>query len=156
MRRFTFKDFYERSKSLLTEKVTLSNMINDFKKLFKHSFTDLAVGYSKEKNQGLSMICTAQVESEKGGKSYSVSVQMHRKTQEEPYTIKSPCEVKCSCKAFQYYTSYQLYANKNLYGKPSRWNKTPNQERNTKNIPTVCKHLYSYIRYLVQKGVIRQ
>lgn len=143
-----FKDF-------ITEKTNLSGMSSNYRRVFPRSSTNLQVLESKEKDYGLTLLCIGYVKSETDpSKRYKVAVQLHRKNENEKYSIRSKCEIRCQCNAFRYNISYPSLNNKELYGKPPKNFRIPNKVRNPGKIETVCKHLYSYIQYLIKKGVI--
>lgn len=143
----TFREIY------LTEKESLLTMRNNYSKVFPYSKAESEIVSSNERDLGLQLMCSGIIASS-SGKDHKVQIQFHRADKSEPYTINSKVEIRCDCKAFRYNVSYPLTTNKNLFGTVNANFKIPNKIHNSKKIPTFCKHIYSYIRYLLNKGVI--
>ena len=59
----------------------------------------------------------------------------------------------CSCPAFQYYVQDPLAKTGSTYPGTGHVNKKIN---NPGQVPAPCKHLYSYIQYLMSKGVLNK
>lgn len=89
--------------------------------------------------------------------SYKCSIQTHRNTLVEPWSIDGKCEVKCDCAAFKYYTAYPNLKNKSLYARPSKENKIPNNptgKNNPLQVPALCKHLAAMTEKLMNEGLL--
>ena len=142
--------------SLISEKETLIQLRDNFKKVFPYSdYKNIRIISSTSKGKDtLTMTCSGILESQSHATPYKVLVQFHRKTLEEAWTINSVAEVKCSCNAFRYNVAYPLYKNKNYAGRVPGNSTIPNRVVNKEQIPTFCKHIYAYLRYLIQQKVI--
>ena len=70
-------------------------------------------------------------------------------------SVKNIGEVFCDCNAFRYNTAYPDIQAKTFFGQPQGYNRIPNKIRNPAKIPTVCKHLYSFLIYLYNKNLIK-
>ena len=153
--RLRFKEFIEQE-NRVDEKVTLVQMRDNFKKVFPYSdFKNVRVVNSTTKGQDqLTMVCRGTVDSQHTSQTYTVLVQFHRKTLEEKWTIDCMAEVKCTCNAFRYNVAYPLFYNKNYAGTVPGNSKVPNKVQNKEKIPTFCKHIYGYLRYLIQRNII--
>jgi hypothetical protein len=102
----------------------------------------------------LNLLCSAICKSEDEKRQYQVYIQLHKKKLTDKFTLNDVAEVRCTCKAFRFYDAYPNVINKSFYNKPSGFNKIRNKIRNKMLIPTVCKHLYAFIKYLVYHHVI--
>lgn len=59
---------------------------------------------------------------------------------------------RCGCKDFQHRISYYLPKHKALFGNLISYKKKTNREPlNPQEIPFICKHLYNFIKALIQK-----
>lgn len=102
----------------------------------------------------LTLTCSGTVEGSRATQNYKIFVMFHRKTLEDPWDINSMVEVKCNCDAFRYNVAYPLYREKNYAGRVPGVSMIPNRVVNPQKIPTFCKHIYAYLRYLIQQKVI--
>lgn len=159
--RLRFKEFLtvnrnSQAQKLLDEKENLIQLRDNFKKVFPYSdYKNIRIISSSTKgNDTLTLICSGIIESRDQAAPYKVLVQFHRKTLEEPWDINAVVEVKCTCNAFRYNVAYPLYKNKNYAGRVPGNSTIPNRVVNAKQIPTFCKHIYAYLRYLIQQKVI--
>ena len=151
-------NFKQYITNLLVEKQhTLQELLDNFRKIFPYSDKDLSViSYKCEGKDELDMICTGIIQSEfEEFKKYKVTVKFHRDTTDIPFTIKNIGEVFCECNAFRYNIAYPDVQSKNFFGQPQNYNRIPNRERNPAKISSVCKHLYSFLIYLYNKGLIK-
>jgi len=141
----------------IDEKETLKSMRDKYKAVFPYSDPqDIKVLNSTEKGKDtLQLHCRGTIESENSSKTYNCLIQLHRKTLNDDWTIDDIGEVKCTCKAFRYNVAYPLLINKNYFGTVPGYSRIPNRIRNPKKVPTFCKHVYSYIRYLIKKRIIK-
>ena len=136
-------------------KRTLLSLVKNFRKVYPNSdFKNLKILQSNEKDYGLEKLFVGLCQARDGVHSYKVVVRVHRKSQKENYSINSFCEVRCNCPAFHYWTAYPDFRNKNFYGRPSYWNKVRNKVKNPRLVPTICKHVFTYVSYLIQYGHI--
>lgn len=150
-----FLDFIEES-ARIDEKLSLVQLRDNFKKVFPYSdYKNVKVISSTSKGKDLlTMVCRGTIESQSSSKTYSVICQFHRKTLEDAWNIDSMVEVKCTCNAFRFNVAYPLYKNKNYAGTVPGNSRIPNKVQNAEQIPTFCKHIYAYLRYLIQQKVI--
>jgi len=139
----------------LLEKTSLLDMRNSFDKVFPHSNTDLPVVSSNEVDYGLQMLCRGEVKSEKGDKNHKTTIQIYRNDKNKPYDTNCKCELRCDCNAFRYNVAYPLIKNNNFFSKPSANMRIPNRVNNPGQVTTYCKHLYSYLKYLINKNKIK-
>jgi hypothetical protein len=133
---------------------TLRNLVNNFKKVHPYSNINLEISSVDIKNPGLNLVCQAICKSESENKVYQVYIQLHKNKLEDKFTIDDKCEIKCTCKAFRYYDAYPNVLNKSFYNKPTNWNKVRNKVRNKELVPTLCKHLYAFVKYLIANHII--
>lgn len=145
-----------RRGELINEKVTIVGLRDNFKNVFPYSdYKNLRIISSTTKGKDtLTMTCNGTVESKSSAVPYRVLVQLHRKTLEDEWNLNSSIEVKCTCNAFRYNVAYPLYKNKNYAGRVPGNSMIPNRVVNARQIPTFCKHIYAYLRYLIQQKVI--
>lgn len=155
MMRLRFLEFLNESQRL-DEKESLIQLRDNFKKVFPYSdYKNIRIVTSSSKGKDtLVLVCSGLVESQSQAALYKVFVQFHRKTLEDPWNINCVAEVKCSCNAFRYNVAYPLYKNKNYAGRVPGNSTIPNRVVNKAQIPTFCKHIYAYLRYLIQQKVI--
>lgn len=137
--------------------LTLQDLLDNFRKVFPYSDKDLSViSYKCDGKDDLDMICTGTIQSEyEEFKKYKVTVKFHRDSTDVPFTIKNIGEVFCDCNAFRYNTAYPDVQSKTFFGQPQGYNRIPNKQRNPAKVPTVCKHLYSFLIYLYNKNIIK-
>lgn len=143
-------------REFVNEKKSLIELRDNFKKVFPYSdYKNLRIVTSSSKGKDtLSLVCRGAVESQSLPGQYTVLVQFHRKSLEDPWDINSVVEVKCNCNAFRYNVAYPLYRNKNYAGRVPGNSTIPNRVVNAQQISTFCKHIYAYLRYLIQQRVI--
>ena len=137
--------------------MTIQDLLNNFRKVFPYSDKDLSViTYHVDGKDTEDMVCTGVVQSEfeEFGK-YKVTVKFHRDDIEQPFSVKNIGEVFCECKAFRYNTAYPDVQSKTFFGQIQGYNRIPNKVRNPEKTPSVCKHLYSFLIYLYNKGLIK-
>lgn len=133
---------------------TLKSLINNFKKVHPYSNTNLDISSIKIKPIGLTLLCSAICKSEDEKRQYQVYIQLHKKKLTDKFTVNNIAEVKCTCKAFRFYDAYPNVLNKSFYSKPTSFNRIRNKIRNKQLIPTTCKHLYAFIKYLISQHII--
>lgn len=139
------------------EQKTLSDLLNNFQKVFPYSDKDLSViSYHVDGKDTNDMVCTGVIQSEfeEFGK-YKVKVEFHRDDLEKPFSVKNVGKVFCECKAFRYNTAFPDVQSDNFAGQIQGYNRIPNRVRNPEKTPSVCKHLYSFLIYLYNKGIIK-
>ena len=135
---------------------TLKNLIDNFGKVFPYSEKDLPViNWRVEGKDGNDMTAKGLVKSESGQGSYNVLVEFHRDDLDTPWTVYSVGKVNCTCNAFRFNTAYPDVKNDVLAGIPKSYNRIPNKMLNPKQIPSVCKHVYSFLHFLYNKKVIQ-
>lgn len=157
-----FKDYVDNltkyvitTRGLNESNLSLQDLIDNFRKVFPYSKADNNVlSYKIEGKDTEDMICTGKVASSNSD-AYTVSVKFHRNDTQKPFSIMNIGEVNCSCNAFRYNTAYPDIQNKVFHGQPKSNNMIPNTVRNPQKVPSVCKHLYSFLIYLYNKGIIR-
>lgn len=142
--------------NLNESELSLQDLVDNFRKVFPYSKADHNItSYKIIGKDTEDMVCTGVVKSSDNDKSYNVSVKFHRDNTEKPFSIMNIGEVNCSCNAFRYNTAYPDVQNNVFFGQPKSNNRIPNKVRNPQKVPTVCKHLYSFLIYLYNKGIIR-
>ena len=146
----------QRPSHRVDEKESLIQLRDNFKKVFPYSdYKNLRIVNSTSKGKDtLILVCNGTVQSSLQNQNYKVLVQFHRKTLEDPFDIDCVVEVKCTCNAFRYNVAYPLQQNKNYAGRVPGVSMIPNRVNNPDKIPTFCKHIYAYLRYLIQQKVI--
>lgn len=140
----------------MDEKQSLIQLRDNFKKVFPYSdYKTLRVASSTTKGKDtLTLVCNGNVVSSSNNGTYKVLAQFHRKTLEDPWDINAVVEVKCTCNAFRYNVAYPLQRDKNYAGRVPGNSMIPNKANNPQKIPTFCKHIYAYLRYLIQQKII--
>lgn len=139
------------------EQLTLQELLNNFQKVFPYSDKDLSViSYHVDGKDTTDMKCTGVMQSEfEQFKKYKVTVEFHRDDIDIPFSIKNIGKVFCECNAFRYNNAYPDVQSNNFAGIPQGYNRIANKIRNPEKIPTVCKHLYSFLIYLYNKNIIK-
>jgi len=152
MRFLEFKNLQQT----INEKKSLIQLRDNFKKVFPNSeYKDLRILNSQSKGKDtLGLTCSGTVQGSHATENYKVFVQFHRKTLQDPWDLNALVEVKCNCNAFRYNVAYPLYREKNYAGRVPSVSMIPNRVINPQKIPTFCKHIYAYLRYLIQQKVI--
>lgn len=150
-----FLQFLNEQKKI-TEKESLVQLRDNFAKVFPYSdYKNLKILNSTSKGKDtLTLTCRGNVEASEGGGQYTVLVQFHKQNLDDPWDLNAIVEVRCSCNAFRYNVAYPLFRSKNYAGRPAPSARIPNQVNNKEQIPTFCKHIYAYLRYLMQQNVI--
>ena len=143
-------------KQKIQEKESLVQLRDNFAKVFPYSdYKNLRIINSTSKGKDtLGLTCRGNVEASEGNGQHTVLVQFHRNSMEDPWDLNCIAEVRCSCNAFRYNVAYPLFQAKNYAGRPAASARIPNKVNNKDKIPTFCKHIYAYIRYLIQQRVI--
>lgn len=113
------------------------------------------VEIKKENENILHGIAYVQSGKNEHGK-HRVEVRIKRKDTSKPFSIKDEGQVYCDCNAFRYRVAYPLYKNNALEKGQMKSNNTiPNKVQNPNKIPTICKHCYSFLIHLYNKGELR-
>lgn len=87
---------------------------------------------------------------------HRVEVRIKREDTSKPFSINDEGQVYCDCNAFRYRAAYPLFKNNALDKDQIKgYNKIPNKEQNPHKIPTICKHCYSFLIHLYNKGELR-
>lgn len=87
---------------------------------------------------------------------HRVEVRIKREDTSKPFSINDEGQVYCDCNAFRYRAAYPLFQNNALDKDQIKgYNKIPNKEQNPHKIPTICKHCYSFLIHLYNKGELR-
>ena len=87
---------------------------------------------------------------------HRVEVRIKREDTSKPFSIQDEGQVYCDCNAFRYRAAYPLFQNNGLDKNNIKgYNKIPNKEQNPHKIPTICKHCYSFLIHLYNKGELR-
>ena len=142
----------------IDEEVTsLQDMVDNFRKVFPYSDKEARVAnFHVEGKDTEEMKCTGIVISESDpSKRYTASVTFHRDDLEQPFSIMNIGKVNCTCNAYRYNTSHPNTKNSNQQEPIPNYAHIPNRERNPDRHSTVCKHLYSFLLFLYNKGIIR-
>lgn len=135
---------------------TLKNLIDNFGKVFPYSEKDLPIiNWHIDGKDSLKMTAKGLVKSEEGKFNYQVLVEFNRESEEEPWRLNQVGKVNCTCNAFRYNTAYPDVKYDVLAGIPKSNNRIPNKIRNKHQIPSVCKHLYSFLHFLYLKKIIQ-
>ncbi len=154
-----FKEYVEQQENLITESTpTVSDLINNFRKVFPYS-KDSSVNVKHfsvtgEDTQDLST--KGQVSSEENpGHTYLCTAEFHREDTEIPFSLQNIGKVSCSCNAYRYNLSHPNTKN-TVQSKPiPGYANIPNRVHNPDKNTGVCKHLFSFLHYLYNKGIIR-
>ena len=99
---------------------------------------------------------TGTVSSESNpGESYVCMAKFNREDNELPFSLQNMCKVSCDCDAYRYNLSHPNTKNSSqaepIPGYASIANKVRNPDKNV----GVCKHLYAFLHFLYEKGIIR-
>ena len=134
---------------------TLKNLIDNYRKVFPYSEKDLTVvNWHIDGKDTTDAKIKGLVKSESNQGTYNVLVELHRDNVETPWMLSMVGKVNCTCNAFRYNLAYPDGKNKVLAGVPKSYNHIPNKIRNSKQIPSVCKHIYSFLHFLYNKKVL--
>lgn len=137
--------------------MSIQDLLDNFAKVFPYSDKDISViSYHIEGQDTNDMICTGIMQSEfTEHKKYKVTAKFHREDTKIPFSVKNIGEVFCECRAFRYNVAYPDVKTKTFYGQVQGHNRIPNKIRNSKQIPSVCKHLYGFLISLYHKNIIK-
>ena len=142
----------------IDEEVTsLQDMVDNFRKVFPYSDKEARVAnFHVEGKDTEEMKCTGIVISESDpSKRYTASVTFHRDDLEQPFSIMNIGKVNCTCNAYRYNVSHPNFKNTSQMEPIPGFSHIPNKVRNPKKESTVCKHLYSFLIFLYNKGLIK-
>ena len=136
----------------VTSRMTLGGLANNYTKLYDSKIGGTIVkSDAAEDKERTAKTFTATVRSETGG-IHPVTIKLGR-DRSGAYSLASPCKVDCNCKTYVFrnneplnkvgaalYTRYTL--------RPSKTGRKANPE----NIVTCCKHIYTYLSFLLRRG----
>lgn len=152
-----FKDYVNKHLDLLNEAKGI-DLINNFKKVFPFSKeNNLTVKHFNIKGEDTDTLeATGTVSSESNpGESYVCIAKFNREDNELPFSLQNMCKVSCDCDAYRYNLSHPNTKNSSqaepIPGYASIANKVRNPDKNI----GVCKHLYAFLHFLYEKGIIR-
>lgn len=159
--KLNFKQYIEQEekKAYLAEanQPTLHQLIDNFGKVFPYSKEDLPIVSSKIDGwEGSDMKVTGQVKSEDGSESYGVIAEFHRDSPETLWSIEMVGKVNCTCPAFRFNTAYPDAKNGVMAGQIPSYAKIANKVRNAQQLPSVCKHLYSFLHKFYESKLKNQ
>lgn len=154
-----FRQYMDRIQGRhINETVTsLQDMLDNFRKVFPYSDKEAHVANFKiEGKDTEDMKCTGIIISESDpSKKYTVTATFHRDDLELPFSIHNIGKVNCSCNAYRYNVSHPNMKNTTQADPIPGFSHIPNKIRNPKKESTVCKHLYSFLIFLYNKGLIK-
>ncbi len=146
---------------LSEQEKTLQDLIDNFRNVFPYSKKDLNIKHFRLENDPKNPECTdftaiGMVASEsKPGVSYEVKATFHRDDTSLPFNIHNIGKVSCDCNAYRYNISHPNKQN-NVQVEPiPSYASISNRVHNPDKIPSVCKHVYSFLIFLYNKGIIR-
>jgi len=141
----------------LDEQYTLQDLIDNFRDVFPYANADCNIQHFRKEGEDTNdMTCYGQVQSKSDTtKHYDVVVSFHRDDTEIPFTIKNIGKVNCNCNAYRYNLSHPNKQSGNQKEPIPAFAGIPNRIRNTGKTASVCKHLYSFLLFLYDKGIIR-
>lgn len=159
--KLNFKKYIEQEekKAYLTEanQPSLRQLIDNFGKVFPYSDDDLPIVSSKINGwDTTNMNIVGTVKSEDGSGNYNCKVDFHRDSSETLWSIEMVGKVYCSCPAFKYNTAYPDAKNGVLSMPVDGAEKIANKVRNPGQIPSVCKHLYSFLHKFYESKLKNQ
>lgn len=152
-----FKDYVNKHLDLLNE-VKGIDLINNFKKVFPFSKeSNLTVKHFNIKGEDTDTLeATGTVSSESDpGKSYVCMAKFHREDNELPFSLQNMCKVSCDCDAYRYNLSHPNTKNSSQAEPIPGYASIANTIRNPDKNVGVCKHLYAFLHFLYEKGIIR-
>jgi hypothetical protein len=144
-------------KFLFEQDLSLQDLVDNFRKVFPYAKADCNVQHFKvDGKDGKQMICKGQVQSDTHpNEHYEVTVEFYRDDIDIPFSVTNIGKVNCTCDAYRYNLSHPNSKN-NVQTKPKQSGSgIPNSERNPDKVPSVCKHLYTFLLFLYNKGIIR-
>lgn len=154
-----FKEYMNMIEGRRVDEATMSlqDMLDNFRKVFPYSDKEAHVSNfhvdGKDKD---TMKCTGIVISESDpSKRYQVTAMFHRDDIEQPFSIHNIGKVNCTCNAYRYNISHPNFKNTTQAEPIQGFSHIPNKVRNPKKESTVCKHLYSFLIFLYNKGLIK-
>ena len=134
---------------------TLKNLIDNYRKVFPYSDKDIqVVNWHIDGKDKQDTVIKGLVKSQSGNGSYNVIVELHRDNLETPLMFSLVGKVNCTCNAFRYNVAYPDAKYNVLGGVVKSYNRIPNKIRNSKQIPTVCKHVYRFLHFLYNKNIL--
>lgn len=154
-----FKEYVEQFENVLVENTpTVNDLINNFRKVFPYS-RDGNVNvkhFSVTGEDSEDLVAKGNVSSEENpGQSYVCTAEFHRENTELPFSLKNIGKVSCTCNAYRYNLSHPNAKN-TVQSKPiPGYASIPNREHNPEKNVGVCKHLFSFLHFLYNKGIIR-
>lgn len=159
--KLTFKTYIDQElqKQYLNEanQPSLKQLIDNFGKVFPYSEKDLPVINTKINGwDTANMKIQGKVKSEEGDPPYDVVAEFHRNSPDMLWSIEMVGKVNCTCPAFRYNTAYPDAKNGVLSGTLGGAEKIANKIRNPKKIPSVCKHLYSFLHLFYENKLKTQ
>lgn len=141
----------------LDEQVSLQELIDNFREVFPYAKADCKIQHFRKEGEDTNdMICYGQVQSHRDKPAfYTVTVKFHRDDTELPFTIKNLGKVDCTCNAYRYNLIHPNKVNGNQAEPIPSYASISNTVRNPDKVPSVCKHLYAFLLFLHNEGIIR-
>lgn len=154
-----FREYVEKHQNLMTEaSPTVNDLIDNFRKVFPYSKDGnvKVKHFSVEGEDTEDMNATGSVSSEEHpDETYVCKAEFHRDNTDLPFTLKSAGKVSCTCNAYRYNLSHPNAKN-GVQTKPiPGYSSIPNKIRNPEKNSGVCKHLFAFLHFLYNKGIIR-
>lgn len=153
-----FKTYYEKETSVLNEDLSINDLITNYRKVFPYSDENKVnvthwVVDGKDTND---MMAKGTVSSEEHpGERYNCIANFHREDTEKPFAMSDIGKVSCSCRAYRYNLSHPNTKNKAQSEPAPGYASIPNRIRNPQKNSGVCKHLFAFLHFLYNKGLIR-
>lgn len=154
----TFKYYFDTETKILNEELSISDLINNYRKVFPYSDENKVriVHWKVDGKDTQDMVATGAISSEDNpGKTYNCVVNFHREDLEKPFNMADIGKVSCTCNAYRYNLSHPNTKN-NAQTKPiPGYASIPNRIHNPSKNSSVCKHLFTFLHFLYNKGLIR-
>lgn len=144
-------------KQVNESQITLQDLVDNFRKVFPYSDKEShVINYHVDGKDTTDMKCKGLVASETDpSKHYEVMAEFHRDSEEVPFSIMNIGKVNCTCRAYRYNVSHPNRKNSVQSAPIPGFSSIPNRIRNPRRESTVCKHLYAFLIYLYNKGIIK-
>ena len=152
-----FRDYVNEQSSLLNE-VKAVELTKNFNKVFPYSNdNNINIKHFYIKGQDTDTLeATGAVSSESDPKkAYVCKVKLHRDDTKLPFSMENLCKVSCKCNAYRYNLSYPNTKNTSQVEPIPGYASISNSVRNPDKNVGVCKHLFAFLKFLRDKGIIR-
>ena len=154
-----FAEYVKLQKGMLTEaSPTLGDLVDNFRKVFPYSHdSKVSVkNFSVTGEDTEDMTAKGSVTSEEnGGDTYLCVAEFHRDDTGVPFSLDNVGKVSCACNAYRYNLSHPNTKSDVQATPIPGYASISNSQRNPDKNTGVCKHLFAFLHFLYNKGIIR-